>query len=274
MASMSAASLKYLQPSPWPALRWPLGCLRWSRVVLACSINGCSDTVIARGWCSKHYCRWKAHGDANFLKQRTSQCFECGSNFVGHPKRKFCGDVCRSKNKNVRLQRRYATNKVYRRNILDLVHKQRGRIKADPERLNRQRERDKLRARRRRSNPEIAQAERLAAQLKYSNDPDYRKSRIAQKINRYHNDFEFRMARRKIRQSPAMLKKSAEYSRKWYANNTSRKLISQKIRAEKLTDGFIANQLRLPLQVANLLIPAKRAQLKLYRALKKGNPNV
>ena len=28
-----------------------------------CSIEGCERSVIARGWCSAHYQRWKAHGD-------------------------------------------------------------------------------------------------------------------------------------------------------------------------------------------------------------------
>lgn len=28
-----------------------------------CSIEGCDGEVIARGWCSKHYSRWRSHGD-------------------------------------------------------------------------------------------------------------------------------------------------------------------------------------------------------------------
>ena len=31
----------------------------------ACSIEGCSGKVRARGWCWKHYCRWRDHGDPN-----------------------------------------------------------------------------------------------------------------------------------------------------------------------------------------------------------------
>ena len=28
-----------------------------------CSVSECSNKVVARGWCSKHYQRWKIHGD-------------------------------------------------------------------------------------------------------------------------------------------------------------------------------------------------------------------
>lgn len=28
-----------------------------------CSIDGCHSRVVARGWCSRHYQRWKNHGD-------------------------------------------------------------------------------------------------------------------------------------------------------------------------------------------------------------------
>lgn len=28
-----------------------------------CSIDDCDSPVIARGWCNKHYCRWRVHGD-------------------------------------------------------------------------------------------------------------------------------------------------------------------------------------------------------------------
>lgn len=30
-----------------------------------CSIDGCCNRVLARGWCDKHYRRWKVHGDPN-----------------------------------------------------------------------------------------------------------------------------------------------------------------------------------------------------------------
>jgi len=36
-----------------------------------CSINGCTANVLARGWCSKHYQRWWAYGDPEFLPPST-----------------------------------------------------------------------------------------------------------------------------------------------------------------------------------------------------------
>lgn len=30
-----------------------------------CSIDGCEKNVVARGWCTQHYQRWKNHGDPN-----------------------------------------------------------------------------------------------------------------------------------------------------------------------------------------------------------------
>lgn len=30
---------------------------------MCCSIEGCDGEVVARGWCNKHYSRWRAHGD-------------------------------------------------------------------------------------------------------------------------------------------------------------------------------------------------------------------
>ena len=32
-----------------------------------CSIKGCNNKLIARGWCSKHYQRWRVHGDVQRL---------------------------------------------------------------------------------------------------------------------------------------------------------------------------------------------------------------
>jgi len=28
-----------------------------------CKINGCDGPVFGRGWCNKHYVRWRRHGD-------------------------------------------------------------------------------------------------------------------------------------------------------------------------------------------------------------------
>ena len=32
-----------------------------------CEIEGCANDVSARGWCAKHYHRWRVHGDPTFL---------------------------------------------------------------------------------------------------------------------------------------------------------------------------------------------------------------
>lgn len=32
---------------------------------MTCSIEGCEKNVMARGWCSQHYSRWRRQGDAN-----------------------------------------------------------------------------------------------------------------------------------------------------------------------------------------------------------------
>jgi len=33
------------------------------RAMQVCSIEGCDSSVLGRGWCAKHYKRWKRHGD-------------------------------------------------------------------------------------------------------------------------------------------------------------------------------------------------------------------
>jgi hypothetical protein len=35
-----------------------------------CSIEGCGAPHRAHGWCSKHYTRWRAHGDPSIVKQK------------------------------------------------------------------------------------------------------------------------------------------------------------------------------------------------------------
>lgn len=35
---------------------------------LLCDVSGCTTPAKTRGWCSKHYKRWAAHGDPNYTK--------------------------------------------------------------------------------------------------------------------------------------------------------------------------------------------------------------
>lgn len=35
-----------------------------------CSIDGCTSPHAARGWCAKHYKRWKAHGDPTYTRPK------------------------------------------------------------------------------------------------------------------------------------------------------------------------------------------------------------
>lgn len=45
-----------------------------------CSIEGCDSRIQARGWCSKHYKRWRQHGDP--LKTLTKINLDRGSNYT------------------------------------------------------------------------------------------------------------------------------------------------------------------------------------------------
>jgi hypothetical protein len=42
-----------------------------------CSIDGCASTVTARGWCGKHYDRWRRNGDPTKVRGAT-ECAEHG----------------------------------------------------------------------------------------------------------------------------------------------------------------------------------------------------
>ena len=35
-----------------------------------CSVDGCDNEVLARGWCSKHYRRWRSHGDPTIVRSK------------------------------------------------------------------------------------------------------------------------------------------------------------------------------------------------------------
>jgi hypothetical protein len=55
-----------------------------------CSVDECHGPVVARGWCAKHYCRWKSSGDPLIVRKRqpgpVKACSEgdCGKPVFGH----------------------------------------------------------------------------------------------------------------------------------------------------------------------------------------------
>jgi hypothetical protein len=53
-----------------------------------CSIDGCESPAKTRGWCNKHYLRWQAHGDPEYVKPPKARCAECDHPVVA---RGLCG---------------------------------------------------------------------------------------------------------------------------------------------------------------------------------------
>lgn len=47
------------------------------REIIKCSIEGCESTALSRGWCSKHYYRWRRNGDPEKVRGAT-ECAEPG----------------------------------------------------------------------------------------------------------------------------------------------------------------------------------------------------
>lgn len=35
-----------------------------------CTVDGCDRETVARGWCDKHYKRWRIHGDPTHVEPR------------------------------------------------------------------------------------------------------------------------------------------------------------------------------------------------------------
>jgi hypothetical protein len=50
-----------------------------------CSVEGCGAAVLARGWCSSHYEKWRRHGDPTKGRAKPTECAEpaCGRETVG-----------------------------------------------------------------------------------------------------------------------------------------------------------------------------------------------
>lgn len=69
-----------------------------------CSIEGCSNPSRKRGWCEKHYSRWKVHGDPLTTTRRTSQAAVCSID--GCDSRPLALDLC---DKHYRANRRPAS---------------------------------------------------------------------------------------------------------------------------------------------------------------------
>jgi hypothetical protein len=50
-----------------------------------CKIDGCSDPVSGRGWCSMHWQRWRNNGDPLIVKRRAKQPAVCEKPDCGNP---------------------------------------------------------------------------------------------------------------------------------------------------------------------------------------------
>lgn len=55
------------------------GQLRGAGGIRVCSISGCDQGLAARGWCAKHWTRWREHGDPLYEPPETeNRCPQCG----------------------------------------------------------------------------------------------------------------------------------------------------------------------------------------------------
>lgn len=54
---------------------------------MKCSIDGCERLAIARGWCLKHYKRWRNNGDPNICKRIKAYNCECSVSDCKRPAR-------------------------------------------------------------------------------------------------------------------------------------------------------------------------------------------
>lgn len=75
-----------------------------------CSVGECDGVSVTRGWCSKHYQRWRTHGDPTVVKRRSggsrpAECGHCGGGFTSKKRSRsrggawtrFCSKSCARK---------------------------------------------------------------------------------------------------------------------------------------------------------------------------------
>lgn len=60
-------------------------------MIATCSIDGCAAKVRARGWCTKHWKRWRYHGDPLFLTRKENGSAIRFLNSIAIP---YTGDDC------------------------------------------------------------------------------------------------------------------------------------------------------------------------------------
>lgn len=55
---------------------------------------------VARGWCVRHYERWKTYGSPTGAYRRQGACDRCGAEFEARsPKKRFCSERCQRANR-------------------------------------------------------------------------------------------------------------------------------------------------------------------------------
>ena len=83
-----------------------------------CTVDNCAQKVIARGWRSTHYGRWRRNGDPT-IAHREVTCAQCGKRFTTNTAgaRAYCTDLClvearNSRRSTAKAARRSATTKA------------------------------------------------------------------------------------------------------------------------------------------------------------------
>lgn len=61
-----------------------------------CSVEGCENGAKARGWCEKHYQRWRKNGDP-LVGESVQTCPNCGIAFKARANKQYCSMPCKYK---------------------------------------------------------------------------------------------------------------------------------------------------------------------------------